>query len=84
MVFESLDHEFQALGVLSATDSLLVAQAKTVIRDFLARSCRDYASGTTIQISRDFELSRLMLHVRLDCSGKRTLFERFLNLLRGY
>ncbi len=83
VVFESLDRELKRLGTLSATDSLLLAQAKAVLGDFLARAHRQYASGTTIQISKDFEFSRLRLCVRLDCPGKRGVFERLLNLFRG-
>lgn len=83
VVLESLDQELEARGAPSATDSIVLEQAKTIICDFIARARRQYAPGTTIQVSRDFEFSRLRLCVRLDCPGKHGWFERLLNLLRG-
>jgi hypothetical protein len=83
VVIASLEERLRALGVLNAADSLLVEEAKNTIRDFVARAHREYAAGTTIQLGKNFRLSRATLSIKLDYPGKQTLLRKLLNRLRS-
>lgn len=80
---EALDRKLQRFGALVPADLLLVNEAKKAIRDFVERAHQHYASGTTIKISKEFQLSRAKLFVHLDCPDQRNTFRQLMDLLRS-
>lgn len=81
-IIDSLDRTLQRAEALSAEESLLLKDAKACARDFVARARKQYAAGTTIQISKDFQFSHLKLSLRLDSPGRQNVLDHIVAFFR--
>lgn len=81
-IIDSLDRRLQGVGVLSAEESLLLQDAKACARDFVARARKQYASGTTIQISKEFQFTHLKLSLHVDSPGRQNMLDRIVAFFR--
>lgn len=81
-IIESLDRTLQRPEAFSAEESLLLQDAKACARDFVERARKQYAAGTTIQISKEFQFSHVTLSLRLDSPGRQNVLDQIVAFFR--
>ena len=81
-VIDAIERNIQGAGALDTEESLLLQNAKACAHDFVARARKEYASGTTIQIAKDFQFSHVKLSFRLIVPGRQSMFDRIVAFFR--
>lgn len=64
-------------------DALIFEQALLCINDFSERAQKNYSKGTTLQISKRFDMSFVSFNIELNCSRKKSFIANAIYKLRG-